>query len=87
MHPGVIVRVTPQEGPGESFAVTNEAGVEVMALRPGHYCFEAYDRDEKSFQDLEEQEIEAYISLGRSDGTNPPITTSSSMMSPSLVAT
>ncbi|MBI3670492.1 MAG: hypothetical protein HY237_12010 [Acidobacteria bacterium] len=44
MLPGVVVRVTRQEGGGESFVLTNEAGVELMPLRPGDYCFDAYDR-------------------------------------------
>lgn len=50
MYPGVIVRVTPQEGPGESFVVSNEAGVQLMPLRPGDYCFQAYDRKGKQLR-------------------------------------
>jgi hypothetical protein len=44
MLPGVIVRVTPQEGAGESFLYSNDVGVGLMPLRPGNYCYAAYDR-------------------------------------------
>jgi len=44
MYPGVIVRVNPQQQAGESFVLSNGAGVALMPLRPGNYCFEAYDQ-------------------------------------------
>jgi hypothetical protein len=44
MYPDIIVRVTPQKGAGESFLFSNEAGVALMPLRPGNYCFDAYNR-------------------------------------------
>lgn len=43
MYPGIVVRMFPVRGRGESFAVSNRDGIVVVPLRPGQYCFEAFD--------------------------------------------
>jgi hypothetical protein len=43
MAPGVVVRFTNKAGTRESFGVSNQIGVVVVPLRPGEYCYEAYN--------------------------------------------
>jgi hypothetical protein len=64
MLPAVIVRVTPQEGAGESFLSSNEVGVGLMPLRPGNYCFEAYDQKGRPLRLDPKQETCFSISKG-----------------------
>jgi hypothetical protein len=45
MYPGIVVRMFPKRGNGEVFAISNRDGVVLVPLRPGQYCFEAFDGD------------------------------------------
>lgn len=45
MEPGVIVRIFDDSRKREAFSMSNEAGIAVVPLRPGTYCFEAFDHD------------------------------------------
>jgi hypothetical protein len=42
---GVLVRFFDDSTKRESFAMTNDTGVALVPLRPGHYCAEAYGTD------------------------------------------
>jgi len=44
MLPGVVVRIFPEQGAGETFAVSNVTGIVVVPLRPGQYCYDAFDQ-------------------------------------------
>ena len=41
---GIVIRLVSKDGNRESFAVPNSDGFVSVPLRPGSYCFEAYDR-------------------------------------------
>jgi hypothetical protein len=43
MYPGIVVRMFPKRGHGEAFAISNRDGIVLVPLRPGQYCFEAFD--------------------------------------------
>lgn len=43
MQSGIIVRIFSEEGGREVFTLSNEAGVAMVPLRPGNYCFDAFD--------------------------------------------
>ena len=43
MYPGIVVRMFPKRGRGEVFGISNRDGVVLVPLRPGQYCFEAFD--------------------------------------------
>ncbi len=43
MFPGIVVRIFPKRGNGEVFAISNRDAVVHVPLRPGQYCFEAFD--------------------------------------------
>lgn len=45
MYPGIVVRIFPKRGNGEVLAISNRDGVVHVPLRPGQYCFEAFDRN------------------------------------------
>jgi hypothetical protein len=42
--PGIVIRFLSKDGTRESFAVSHNEGYVSVPLRPGTYCFEAYDR-------------------------------------------
>lgn len=44
MQPGIVVRFTPKHRSGETFTLSNRDGVALVPLRPGVYCFDAFDR-------------------------------------------
>lgn len=41
---GIVIRLVSKDGTRESFAVPNKEGYVSVPLRPGSYCFEAYDQ-------------------------------------------
>ena len=43
MTSGIVVRIVGKSAERETFAISNEAGIVVVPLRPGEYCFEAYN--------------------------------------------
>lgn len=45
MYPGIVIRIFPKRGNGEVLAISNRDGIVAVPLRPGHYCFEAFDRN------------------------------------------
>ncbi len=45
LTPGVLVRIYGNRDHRESFAFSNPDGVAYVPLRPGHYCFEAFNRE------------------------------------------
>jgi hypothetical protein len=42
--PSIVIRFLSKDGSRESFAVSHNEGYVSVPLRPGTYCFEAYDR-------------------------------------------
>jgi hypothetical protein len=39
---GIIVRIYDKGGKREVFTISNEAGIALVPLRPGNYCYEAF---------------------------------------------
>ena len=53
---GIVIRLVSKDGTRESFAVPNKEGYVSVPLRPGSYCFEAYDRRGSPLElDLEQE--------------------------------
>lgn len=42
--PSIVIRMVSKDGARESFAISSNVGYVPVPLRPGSYCFEAYDR-------------------------------------------
>ncbi len=42
--PGIVIRFLSKDGTRESFGVSHNQGYVSVPLRPGTYCFEAYDK-------------------------------------------
>jgi hypothetical protein len=42
MTSGIVVRIFDKSERREAFAISNEAGIVVVPLRPGEYCLEAF---------------------------------------------
>lgn len=42
--PSIVIRFVSKDGTHESFAVSHYEGYVSVPLRPGTYCFEAYDK-------------------------------------------
>ena len=53
---GIVIRLVSKDGTRESFAVPNKEGYVSVPLRPGSYCFEAYDRKGSPLELDSEQE-------------------------------
>jgi hypothetical protein len=45
MTPNIVGRVFDDSQKRETFAVSNEVGIAIVPLRPGNYCFEAFDHE------------------------------------------
>jgi hypothetical protein len=45
MAPGIVVRLYDDSRKREAFALSNEVGIAIVPLRPGSYCFEAFEQD------------------------------------------
>jgi len=50
MSPGIIVRISSQDNNVQSFGFSNEAGVLIMPLPPGNYCYDAYSQNGATLQ-------------------------------------